>query len=383
MVDTSLIFNLIGKDKATKVLGGVGEAFGKLGRKASSALEGASEQTDRLATKTGVMTGALGAVGGGLALIGLEKYEKTLETAQIASDLVSGASDILTLALESQKIRWILTRAAALGGRTATLAAAGASRIAAAGQWALNAAMSANPIGLVVAALVILIGIFVVAYKHSETFRRIVQAAFHGVLAAASATWHWIQHNWPLLLAVITGPIGIAVYVVARHWNSIKHGASSAKAWIVREFNLLVGWFRGLPGRFASSQALMFVGLYAGFRHQVNRIIGGWNRLRFTVPSVDTHIPGVGRVGGFSIGTPNIPYLARGGNITRAGFAVVGERGPEVVHLGRGAEVSPLGAGRQVIELRLTGSGNGLERLFLSWLKGALRANPGVDLVVA
>jgi len=37
--------------------------------------------------------------------------------------------------------------------------------------------------------------------------------------------------------------------------------------------------------------------------------------------------------------------LARGGHIIGAGLAVVGEAGPELVHLGRGATVQPLTGG--------------------------------------
>ena len=41
-------------------------------------------------------------------------------------------------------------------------------------QWALNAAMSANPIGMVVLGLTAVVGVLVLAYKHSETFRNII-----------------------------------------------------------------------------------------------------------------------------------------------------------------------------------------------------------------
>lgn len=372
MVDASLIFNLIGKDKATKVLGGVGQAFGKLGRAAASSLDGLSERTDKVATKTGVMTGALGAVGGGLKLVGLEKYEGLLTTAAMGTDLVSGASDLLTLALESERVKQLAGRAATIAHTVAQKGAAAAGRALTAAQWLLNAAMSANPIGLVVVAIVALIAIFVIAYKKSETFRRIVNAAFHGVLSAARATWHWIQRNWPLLLAIITGPIGVAVLAVTRNWNSIKRGAVGVKNGIVSAFNSVVHFIGGLPGRISRSSAGMWLGLYNSFRHAVNSIIGGWNRLSFRIPSIDTHIPGVGRIGGFTLSTPNLPYLARGGLIHRAGFAVVGERGPELVHLDRGAQVSPLrgqGGGPAHIVIDIRGGDQEMRRLIRKWIR--------------
>jgi hypothetical protein len=45
-----------------------------------------------------------------------------------------------------------------------------------AAQWALNVAMSANPIGLIIIAIALLVAGIVIAYKKSATFRGIVQA---------------------------------------------------------------------------------------------------------------------------------------------------------------------------------------------------------------
>jgi phage-related protein len=54
-------------------------------------------------------------------------------------------------------------------------------------QGVLNLALAANPIGLVVIALVALAAALVYAYKHSETFRHLVQGAFNAVKEAASS----------------------------------------------------------------------------------------------------------------------------------------------------------------------------------------------------
>jgi hypothetical protein len=102
--------------------------------------------------------------------------------------------------------------------------------------WAMNAAMAANPIGLVVVAIAALVAGFVVAYRESETFRAIVDGAFKGVVAAfgwimgaAQDVFGWLKSHWPLILAILTGPIGLAVLGIARHWDDIKGTAS--KAW--------------------------------------------------------------------------------------------------------------------------------------------------------
>jgi hypothetical protein len=73
-------------------------------------------------------------------------------------------------------------------------------------QWALNAALTANPVGVVVVALAALVGGLILAYKHSETFRRIVDAAFKVVKAAAEAVLGFFRDHWKTIAVLISGP---------------------------------------------------------------------------------------------------------------------------------------------------------------------------------
>jgi phage-related protein len=74
--------------------------------------------------------------------------------------------------------QWIAQTAAMIAQKVAMVATTIATEAWTAAQWLLNAAMTANPIGLIVAGLVLLVAGLVVAYKHSETFRNLVQAAW-------------------------------------------------------------------------------------------------------------------------------------------------------------------------------------------------------------
>jgi len=87
----------------------------------------------------------------------------------------------------------------------------------------------------------------------------------------------------------------------------------------------------------------MWDGIKSAFRNMVNWLIGKWNNLSFTI--------GGGTIAGISVpsatlSTPDLPYLASGGNITQAGMAEVGERGRERVFLPAGASVQPLRQGQ-------------------------------------
>lgn len=144
--------------------------------------------------------------------------------------------------------------------RVAMVAAGVATRTYTAAQWLLNAAMSANPVGLIILAIVALVAVIVIAWKKSETFRRIVMGAFEGVQKAAAAVWNWIKGNWPLLLAIITGPIGLAVLWVIRNFDRIsaavkaipgiiKSAFINANVWLINAGRAVVeGMWAGISG---------------------------------------------------------------------------------------------------------------------------------------
>jgi TP901 family phage tail tape measure protein len=60
-------------------------------------------------------------------------------------------------------------------------------------QWLLNAAMVANPIGLIVAGVAALIAAMVVAYFHIEEFRNVVDAAWDGIQEVIAVVLPWIK----------------------------------------------------------------------------------------------------------------------------------------------------------------------------------------------
>jgi hypothetical protein len=88
-------------------------------------------------------------------------------------------------------------------------------------------------------------------------------------------------------------------------------------------------------------------------------IIGWWNGLSFSLPEVDTKIPGVGKVGGFTLEVPQIPELAKGGYVPSA----PGGRIVKVAEAGQGEIVSPVPTMKaaMVEALREAGGGGNVE----------------------
>lgn len=210
-------------DRASKTADDAGDRMGR-----------AAEGADGLASKSSQATGGLGALASGLELVGLDQYAVGLQSAAMATDFFSGVGDIANLVLESQAVATIKNTALKAKDIVVTTAQTVATQASAAAQWALNAAMSANPIGLVVIALIALVAIFVVAYKKSETFRNIVNGALNKVRDVASAVFGWFKDHWKLLLAILTGPFGLAVAVIVKNWDKIKGAATAALDFLKR-----------------------------------------------------------------------------------------------------------------------------------------------------
>lgn len=95
-------------------------------------------------------------------------------------------------------------------------------------QIALNVAMTANPIGLIVLALVGLAAALVVAYKKSDTFRAIVDKTFSFLKNAVSVAIDFVKSHWKLILGILIGPIAIAAVLIIKHWDKIKNATKAA-----------------------------------------------------------------------------------------------------------------------------------------------------------
>ena len=106
-------------------------------------------------------------------------------------------------------------------------------------------------------------------------------------------------------------------------WTALSTTASNVKNSLVTAMegarDSLRAIWEEIKGFFANAISIpsnMFSGIGNSFVSVINRIIRAWNGLSFSLPSIDTKIPGIGTIGGFTVGTPNIaqvPGFAEGG----------------------------------------------------------------------
>lgn len=200
---------------------------------------------------------------------------------------------------------------AAAGSFPAYLASTNLVKVATAAwtgvQWAMNAALSANPIGLVVVAIAALVAAVVIAYRESETFRNVVQSALDGVYAA----WQWLWNN------------GIAPVI-----RFILNGFASITEGIAR----MLDGLGNIPGfEWAKTAADKMNGAAAAARSMAAGINDIPDRKTVTV-TLDGQITAKAQsiLTAKSGGTLNTRVFARGG-FAAPGWAIVGEEGPELV----------------------------------------------------
>ncbi len=169
--------------------------------------------------------------------------------------LVAGITAISN-ALRAMTLRLALTRAGMIAMSATQRIAAIATGIWTAAMWLLNAAFLGSPIGLIVLAIIGLIAVFVIAYKKSETFRNIVRGAFRAVKNAAENAFEWLKKNWPLVLAILTGPFGLAALAIIKNWDAI------------------IGFFESLPGKIAKALGGLAETIGGAFKSAINAVIG-------------------------------------------------------------------------------------------------------------
>ncbi len=109
-----------------------------------------------------------------------------------------------------------------------------------AAQWAWNAAAAANPIGLIVIAIAALVAGIVILIDNWGAVADAFGAAWDFIWNGLKTVWEWIKANWPLILGILTGPIGIAVALIIKYWDQIRAGIEAALNWVKDNWPLIL-----------------------------------------------------------------------------------------------------------------------------------------------
>ena len=211
--------------------------------------------------------------------------------------------------------------------------------------------LTANPIALLVAAIVALVALIAskgdeiqaVLQKVDDFFQNIFATDFTNIFGPVlgevlNGFFANVKNIWDSVKQIFDGIIdfirGVFTGDWQRAWNGIKE--------------IFSGVFNGLIA-LAKAPLNGIIGLLNGAINGINHLISGFNSLGFTLPdwlgggSWHPSLPYIG----------SIPYLAKGG-ILSSGSAIVGEAGPELLTMsGSKAIVQPLGGNTDRMETLL------------------------------
>lgn len=216
----------------------------------------------------------------------------------IAKGIGTGISSTKKFVVEQSKLIaqqiklaaiWVKDAALRAASTAATYAQIIASKIASAAtkiwtgiQIAFNFVMSANPIVLVAIAIAALVAGVIIAYNKFDWFHKLVDKIFHGIADAAQwlydilfghsiipdivkgftdffdavsdiftaiadfftktipnaaqKLFNWLGNHWTTIVAILGGPLGIAIKLIHDHWDTIIGVFKSAKDWVVDKF---------------------------------------------------------------------------------------------------------------------------------------------------
>jgi hypothetical protein len=191
------------------------KAFGSVGTGADK-LSGSFDRASKASEEHGNKLGALGekADNSERSLIGVHDVidgtatimqgpgkQGLVSYIQGWADLAGGLAPLL-LQMAEMNVKMLLAKGA-------TIAHAAATGIATAAQWAWNVALTANPIGLIIAAIVLLIGAIVLIATKTTWFQTVWRVAWDGIKTAALA-----------VADAVKGAFKAAFNFVADVWNN-------------------------------------------------------------------------------------------------------------------------------------------------------------------
>jgi phage-related minor tail protein len=275
----------------------------------------------------------------------------------------------------------ILATAGSLGMVVMTLQQFGLfAKIATAAQWLWNAALSANPIGLIIIAIAALVAGFIWLWNNVDGFREFWVAVWNGIVDVAL----WVKDRIMDAVGFIVGlfnslgeGVSAALGWAGDRISEFGQAAGAVGQWIIDRFNDVVGFFKSIPDKIG--QAISGLGsiISSGFKYALNL---GIDAINWFVDKANSLIAGINKVPGVSL--PSIPKLGRmhsGGVVP--GFAgqeklAILEAGETVVPASKSPALGGMSGGGGVV-VRFGSDGSEYGDALLAVVKDAVRRAGG------
>jgi phage-related protein len=242
----------------------------------------------------------LAAIAGAIGTVVLAMKAYALASAAIAAAqwLFTESVTTSTGAVYSSRVAMIASRLATLASAAATGVMTAATWLTSSATWAWTAALLANPITWIVIGILALVAAIVLIATKTTWFQQIWSATWGAIKAVSMAVWNWLKSNWKLVLeilvALVTGPLGLLVTYIATHWDKVK--AMAKTAWdailgvLKNAWNAIYNFVVGIGTSILTAIKTAWNAVWSFVSGKVtaikNGIVGAFRTIRDTVTSM-------------------------------------------------------------------------------------------------
>lgn len=286
-------------------LGNKAEAAGRAAEKGASGFDSTAEGADELASKGSQAAGAMAGLGD---LIG-GPFGGAMQAGGIGLQAMADSGDLLNAAMDNSVVATLKAKGAVVAKAIADKGATIATKAMTIAQKALNLAQRASPLGAVVFALGLLAGALILAYKKSDTFRRIVDGAMRVakkgvdvVVSAFKALGPVVQKVMQLVARAVGFYVGVYVKafqlgfrLAKATWDGIKAAVGNVVDFITDKAGVIKDKLTGAWETIKSKGVAAFKVLTAPLQailDLVQKVVDKVSDIH--LPSLP-HIPGLGR----------------------------------------------------------------------------------------
>jgi len=182
---------------------------------------------------------------------------------------------------------------ALVAGKAAFLVVAGAQAVATAAQWAFNAAMSANPIMLIIIVIVALVAAFILLWIKCEGFRNFWIGLWAGIQAVVAAVVAWFQAAWANVIGWLTGYMQTVSSRFSAVFAVAKAVVAAVVAWFRSAWANVIGWLTGYIQTVSSRFSAVFAVIRSIVSGVVSFFSSAWQGAVNAVNSVVRTVQGV------------------------------------------------------------------------------------------
>ena len=224
--------------------------------------------------------------------------------------IAAALAGVLTVVLAMNAAMYI-NKAITTAVTTAQFLQAGAAKAAAAAQWLLNAAMSANPIGLIIAGIAALVVAFVTLWQKSEAFRnfwiglwdtikKYAEIAINGIVGFFTGAWDKIKKAWSATAEFFSGVwegikkifstvVNFYATIYGNAWKAIKKAFSTAVSFFTTLVKNIANAFKAIPETISG----FFTSAWKKIKSAFSKVTDFFGSILATIVAVFVSVPSV------------------------------------------------------------------------------------------